>query len=69
MIHLSPRQHEIARLVVQGKSNKGIASELKLSVRSVEEYVLRAAKRLPGDGKPRVKIIRWWFSVNYERAA
>lgn len=66
---LSPRLREVSRLVVEGHSNKRIASELALSVNTVEEYVLRIARRLPGEGKPRIKIVRWWYSENYERAA
>jgi DNA-binding NarL/FixJ family response regulator len=61
-IPLSPRQQEVALLVVRGLSNKAIAKETALSVRSVEEYLSRICKRLGGEGKPRVRIIRWYYS-------
>lgn len=56
------RQNQIIQLVVDGKSNKAIAKELALSIKTVEVYVQRIAVRIDGDGKPRIKIIRWHYS-------
>jgi DNA-binding NarL/FixJ family response regulator len=65
---LSPRQHQVAILVVRGLSNKGIAKECKLSVKTVEEYLTRICERLGGEGRPRVRIIRWYYSENRDAA-
>ncbi|MFC8710813.1 LuxR C-terminal-related transcriptional regulator [Streptomyces sp. NPDC057197] len=43
---LSPREHEVARLVVQGRSNRDIAESLVLSVRTVEHHVARVMRKL-----------------------
>ena len=45
-IPLSRREHEIAVLVADGKSNKEIADDLVLSVRTVEGHIYRACARL-----------------------
>ena len=58
---LSPRQEQVAELVVRGYSDKRIASELGLCLGSVKEYVKRIGRRLGGEGRPRLKIVRWWF--------
>lgn len=60
---LSPRQYEVVTLVVRGCSNKAIAKELELSVKTVEEYLQRISGRIGGEGKPRLRIVRW----HYER--
>lgn len=71
-VPLSPRQQEVALLVVRGLSNKAIAKALhtfdrtgkkkELSVKTVEAYLERICERLGGEGKPRVRIIRWYYS-------
>lgn len=43
---LTPREREVAVLAAAGHTNQQIASELVLSVRSVETYVLRACRKL-----------------------
>lgn len=43
---LSPREREIARLVALGKSNREIAAQLRLSVRTVENYLYTAYAKL-----------------------
>lgn len=43
---LSPRELEVAVLAAHGHSNRSIADELTLSVRTVETYVLRACQKL-----------------------
>jgi len=68
MAPLSPRQYQVALLVVEGLSNKAIAKRLALSPYTVEVYLTRICERLPGEGKPRVKIIRWYYS-GQQRAA
>jgi DNA-binding CsgD family transcriptional regulator len=62
MTPLSPRMITIAELVVRGYSNKKIARELGLTVNTVAVYVVRSAARIEGDGSPRSKIYRWWYT-------
>ena len=47
---LSPREREVMRLVVEGKSSKEIASMLNLSVKTVETYRSRVLQKLDVDG-------------------
>jgi predicted ATPase/DNA-binding CsgD family transcriptional regulator len=54
---LTKRQLEIARLVASGLSNKEIAAQLLLSVRTVEGHVDRALAKL--DLRSRVQIATW----------
>lgn len=42
---LSPREEDVLRLVAQGFSNKQIAGQLEVSVKSVETYKSRAAEK------------------------
>jgi DNA-binding NarL/FixJ family response regulator len=42
---LSPREEDVLRLVAQGFSNKQIAGELEVSVKSVETYKSRASEK------------------------
>lgn len=43
---LSPREREVAVSVSRGQSNRAIAADLGLSVRTVEGHVMRACRRL-----------------------
>ena len=61
MTDLSPRQQQVAALVAEGLSNKAIARKLELSYGTVRQYVVRIAKKLPGDGPPRWRIMAWHF--------
>lgn len=61
-IHLSPRQWQVVALVAEAKSNKAIARNLGISVKRVEACISVACERIPGDGAPRHKIMRWWFT-------
>lgn len=60
---LSPRQEQVARLVILGYSNKRIGKEMGIAESSVVEYLNRMSKRLGGEGKPRIKVFRWWFTT------
>ena len=62
MVELTDRQLEVATLVAEGKSNKAIARALGLSRHTVRNHVVRVAERIPGDGPPRLKIMRWYYS-------
>ena len=68
MTLLSPRQHEVAALVAEGKSNKAIARSLGITHGTVRQYLVRIAKRLPGDGPPRWRIMAWYIR-HFDRAA
>lgn len=43
---LTPRELEIAYLVAQGKSNRAIASELVVSLRTIENHLYSAYSKL-----------------------
>jgi DNA-binding NarL/FixJ family response regulator len=43
---LTPRQREVLKLIVEGKSTKGIALELKISVKTVEAHRMLLTDRL-----------------------
>lgn len=66
---LPPRQREVATRVAQGYSTKAIANELGISRRTVEYHIEEAAQILPGEGRPRYKIMLWWFSLDSDDVA
>src|SRR3989338_5221614 len=37
-VHLSPREAEVLQLIAEGKANKSIASELEISIKTVEKH-------------------------------
>lgn len=47
---LTPREREVLELVGQGKSRRGVARELEISVKTVDGYLESLAVKLPGDG-------------------
>ncbi|TXN33550.1 response regulator transcription factor [Methylobacterium sp. WL19] len=57
---LSPRETEVLRLIAQGFSNKEIARNIDVSVKSVETYKARAAEKL--GLRTRSEIIRYGAS-------
>lgn len=54
---LTPREAEIARLVVRGRSYKGIAHDLGISVATVQAHVVNAAEKLGGRGSPKIRLV------------
>jgi DNA-binding NarL/FixJ family response regulator len=54
---LSERETDVLRLIAQGYSNKEIAAQLGLSVKTVETYKTRAMTKLKLDS--RVAIVRY----------
>jgi DNA-binding NarL/FixJ family response regulator len=56
-IKVTPRDHEVLNLLLQGCSNKEIAGQLKISPRTVKQHLrtlfLRAGIR---EGRKRVKL-------------
>ena len=61
-IKITPRDEQVLRLLVQGCSNKEIASQLSISPRTVKQHLrtlfLRAGIR---DGRKRVKLTTAMF--------
>ena len=56
-VELSEREGEVLRLIALGYSNKEIASNLKLSVKTVETYKMRSMEKL--SMRSRVDIVRY----------
>jgi non-specific serine/threonine protein kinase len=54
---LSEREHEVARLVAEGLTNKAIAARLQLSVRTVDSHVRHALTKLALDN--RTQLASW----------
>jgi DNA-binding CsgD family transcriptional regulator len=54
---LTPREREVAALIVQGKSNGEIAAELVVSKRTVEKHVANILSKLWFTN--RAQIVRW----------
>ncbi len=54
---LSEREADVHRLVAAGHSNKGIASRLNISVKTVETYKARAMEKLGFSS--RVDVVRY----------
>jgi len=61
-IKITPRDQQVLRLLVQGCSNKEIATQLRISPRTVKQHLrtlfLRAGIR---DGRKRVKLATAMF--------
>ena len=55
---LTPREMEVARLVAEGLTNREIATELVLSVRTVENHVDRALGKL--GFRTRSRLASWY---------
>ncbi|MFE9697319.1 LuxR C-terminal-related transcriptional regulator [Streptomyces sp. NPDC006270] len=58
---LSPREQEVARLVVQGCANRDIAESLVLSPRTVEHHVARIMRKLNAASRTDI-VLRPWSS-------
>jgi DNA-binding NarL/FixJ family response regulator len=56
-IELSEREADVVRLIAQGYSNKEIAAQLNLSVKTVETYKARAMEKIGLD--TRVALVRY----------
>ncbi len=60
---LSPREEDVLRLVAQGFSNKQIAGQLEVSVKSVETYKARAAEKK--GLRSRADIVRYGIRLGW----
>ncbi|WP_411074069.1 LuxR C-terminal-related transcriptional regulator [Streptomyces sp. cmx-4-7] len=56
---LSPREQEVARLVVQGRANRDIAESLVLSPRTVEHHVARIMRKLNAASRTDIALAGW----------
>jgi DNA-binding NarL/FixJ family response regulator len=56
-VELSERESEVVRLIALGYSNKEIAAQLKVSVKTVETYKTRSMEKL--HIRSRVDIVRY----------
>ena len=58
---LTPRETEVATLVAEGMSHKRVAVQLGISPETVRSHVWAAAAKLPGNGRPSLKIARFYY--------
>jgi DNA-binding NarL/FixJ family response regulator len=54
---LTPREHEVALAVGQGRSNAEIARELHMSVATVKAHVSRLLTKLPADNRVQIALL------------
>ncbi len=59
---LAPGEHAVLELLVEGKSNKTIAGDLGLSVRTIEVRRAKLMKKMKADSL--AELIRWTFSAD-----
>jgi DNA-binding CsgD family transcriptional regulator len=62
---LTQREREAARLIAQGKSNREIANEMTVGVKTAETYVTRILNKLGFDS--RVQIATWMVEKGLDR--
>jgi DNA-binding NarL/FixJ family response regulator len=64
---LTPRQVQIAGMLAREMSYKAIARELDISIRTVEDHVHDAARRInPGTPRPCVTVALWFVRLHDE---
>lgn len=55
--HPTPREIQALRLVAEGKSNREIASDLRLSIETVKDHIAMAAMRLQARNRAHAAVI------------
>jgi DNA-binding CsgD family transcriptional regulator len=60
---LSKRQAEIVERVARGQSDKAIAHELGISVRTVQTHIDLLAEKIPGPTPRRHRLTLFFFGV------
>ncbi len=55
------RTREILELVVEGHGYAEVARRLGITRSTVAECVHEVASELPGPGKGRLRLLRWWL--------
>lgn len=58
---LTPRERQVLAAITRGLTNDGIAVELRLSTRTVRNYVSRAYAKIGAQN--RVEALLWWARV------
>ena len=58
---LSPQERRICGMIADGALHKHVARELGISIRTVHTHINRAAAKLPGNGFPTRKIVRFFL--------
>lgn len=60
---LSTRQAQVAELVARGLPDKVIAAQTGLSIRTVQEHIYEASRKIPGPTSRRHRLTLWFFGV------
>jgi DNA-binding NarL/FixJ family response regulator len=60
---LSAREHAVLALIAQGYTNKAVATQLDLSMKTVESYKARAMDKL--DLRTRVDLVRYALAAGW----
>jgi FixJ family two-component response regulator len=59
MTSLTPREREVCLLVAEHKTNREIGEELGIAETTVNGYVQRVGRFIPGRGSPKSRIAVW----------
>jgi DNA-binding CsgD family transcriptional regulator len=66
---VSPSLTRVVALLAQGLTAREIGRELRITATSAKTYIRRAAKEVPGPGRPSVRLIRWYMSAKGDMTA
>jgi len=69
-VRLSPREHEVVRLVAEGRTNDEIGAELRIAAKTVETHLARLFERLDVGSRTEVAmraLREGWLDVPPER--
>jgi len=66
---LTDREREVAGLVALGIPHKQVATSLGVSIKTVETHICNIVGKIPGNGRPSIRITRFILAQHSTRAA
>lgn len=61
-LRLTEHESQIVELIGCGKSLKQVGSALKIKPKTVSWHLTNIGRRIPGEGRPMVKIAAWYIT-------